>query len=361
MDREMNVFVLYSRTLDVGAWEEQYRKGLAPDCTPYGYHHAEAHGCRMSYSRPTRPRGVLKLIDKVLRRVLRFDLLHVWNNRRNLFDPQIDVIWTHTEEEHLGIGVLRALFRKPSSPVIAQSVWLMDRWKSFGVLRRMLFRQLLSRMEVLTFLSTLNADAARRRFPNKRIEHVRFGISAESFPITKPRPRLDSERQIRVLSIGHDVHRDWATLCEALGGRSGVTIRALSRNFPRDLIADNISVEYLDQNGIRSAYAWADCVVVPLTDNLHASGITVALEAIALGVPLVITRVGGLEAYLDGEGVCFVEIGDAAGLRAAVLNLSQHDYVARAAKAQQHFERTDATTAHYARQHVALSRELSRA
>jgi glycosyltransferase involved in cell wall biosynthesis len=358
MDKELNVFVLYARNLDSRSWEEKYKKGLVPDRTPYGYHHAEVHGCKIAYSTPTDNSGIVALLDRGLRWILKFDVVHIWKNRRQIFDPKLDVIWTHTEREYLAIGLLRALTRKPCAPVIAQSVWLFDRWLSFGAIRRAFFRKLISKMQVLTFLSPLNATAARLSNLGVKVEIVPFGVSTESFPIKSPRVRAVTGREIRVLAIGNDVHRDWTTLSEALGGLSQVSLKVLSRKFPDRLVHENICVETADQAGIIAAYEWADCVVVPVVDNLHASGLTVALEAAALGVPLIISRNGGLDRYLDGDCAYFFGTGDADGLRSVVLNLPKSDYVARAAKAQQRLLEHELTTSGYAKRHVELSRQL---
>lgn len=356
---DLHVFVLYSRNLDVAAWEEQYEKGLVPDRTPYGYHHAQAHGCKITYSRPTRSRGVLWILDGFLRWVLKFDLVHAWRNRREIFDRDVDVIWTHTEREYLALGLVKALTGKSSAPIIAQSVWIFDRWSSFNIFQKHLFRSLISRVSLLTFLSTLNADAATRLNLGIEVRFVPFGISTDSFPLKPPRVRAEIGREIRVLAVGNDMHRDWKTLSKALGGLPQVSLRIFSRKFQDKLVHPNISVETADQAGIIAAYEWADCVVVPVIDNLHASGVTVALEAAALGVPLIIARSGGLEHYLDEESAHFYRVGDIDSLRSAVLELPMSDYIAKSARAQQQLLQLDLTTSGYARRHVELSRELA--
>ncbi len=56
-------------------------------------------------------------------------------------------------------------------------------------------------------------------------------------------------------------------------------------------------------------FDWADLVVVPLKPNLHASGITVIEEAVILGLPVICSHAGGLEAYFSAEEVFYVEGG----------------------------------------------------
>ncbi|OXH87791.1 hypothetical protein CA831_19630 [Burkholderia multivorans] len=53
-------------------------------------------------------------------------------------------------------------------------------------------------------------------------------------------------------------------------------------------------------------YAWADVIVVPLRPNFHASGITVMLEAAALGKPMIVSDVGGLTDYFPHDTAAYV-------------------------------------------------------
>ena len=101
----------------------------------------------------------------------------------------------------------------------------------------------------------------------------------------------------------------------------------------------------------------ADFVVIPMVENLY-SGITVALEATALGVPVISSNTGGVPTYFSGDEVIFVPPEDPAALREATLNA---DYEARRAmveRAQRRFVQQDYTSAGLAQRYVALSREL---
>src|SRR3569623_3286662 len=95
--RTLNVFVLLPRNLDVESWSSLYEQGLVPDRTPYGYHHAEAMGCALTWSRPTKTRRLGGLLDRAAKKLHGFALQHAWRNRRAIFDPKVDVIWKQTE------------------------------------------------------------------------------------------------------------------------------------------------------------------------------------------------------------------------------------------------------------------------
>jgi len=77
------------------------------------------------------------------------------------------------------------------------------------------------------------------------------------------------------------------------------------------------SVGFVAPSAIGGYYERASVVCVPSRREGYGMA---AREAMAHGRPAVVTRVGGL-ADLEGDGVVFVEPGDAAGIRAAVERL----------------------------------------
>ena len=122
---QLRVFVLLPRHLNAILWEESFLKGHVPDRTPYGYHFARELGATVTFSEATpTPGGVLGFLDKGLKYLLGFDLRHVWRNRAAIFGPGFDIVWTHTEYEHLGVAAIGLVLNRVAVPVIAQSIWL---------------------------------------------------------------------------------------------------------------------------------------------------------------------------------------------------------------------------------------------
>ena len=113
---------------------------------------------------------------------------------------------------------------------------------------------------------------------------------------------------------------------------------------------------------LRAAYAGAAVAVVPLTENVHASGITAILEAVLAGVPVIASDVGGLRSYFGDNEIVFVPAGDADALRAAITRvISQREAsFAMAARAQARVLQGPANVETYIRRHVEISRELVR-
>jgi len=297
-------------------------------------------------------------MQRGLRRLLGFDFVHAWRNREGLW--RSDVVWTHTEREYLAaltLWLCKPWRRRPK--LIAQTIWLFDRWPTLSALRRAIYLRLMRRADLLTTLSPENLRVARRLFPDKRCELVRFGVEASAL---RPVSRLEFHDPIRIVSLGTDFHRDWDTLVEALGGWKPVSVRIAGLPKPnRRIWPDNLAiVRPKTAKAIYDLYKWADLVVIPLKPNLHASGITVLFEAVASGVPAICTDSGGLRAYFSDQEVGYVAPGNPSALRAKILEFAAdssncHQLAVRA----QHRILTENLTARaYAMRHRELSQTL---
>jgi glycosyltransferase involved in cell wall biosynthesis len=73
---------------------------------------------------------------------------------------------------------------------------------------------------------------------------------------------------------------------------------------------------------LRDLYARSRFVVVPLLPSDTDNGVTVILEAMAMGKPVICSRTRGqVDVIREGVTGLYVPIGDAAALRAAILAL----------------------------------------
>ncbi|RQH06521.1 glycosyltransferase [Paraburkholderia dinghuensis] len=343
-----------------GADPRRYRKGENIGCL-YGYHHAESDEFTLDYSRDQHEIVPMRFARRALKAMLGFDFIHTWRNRRAIL--RSDVIWTHTEQEHLAVALLLLISARKGGEqplLLAQSVWLLDRWAGYGALRRALYRRLIARADLLTTLASENAALCERYF-GRDARRVLYGLNTGDFPLCPP-ARWQPHDPLRIAAIGNDRDRDWNTLVAALGHDARYQVRiATRRRMPVSARAPN--VEVVRVSGIKqqhALYEWADLVVVPLRPNTHASGITVMLEAAALGKPMVVTKVGALDDYFDEAAVSWIEPFDPQQLRDAVSRLAAKPAQAldQARAACEQLRARDLTTQHFAEQHVELTREM---
>ncbi|EIM98258.1 putative glycosyltransferase group 1, RfaG-like protein [Paraburkholderia hospita] len=344
-----------------GADPRFYRPGENIGCL-YGYHHAESDEFHLSYSQDAKESKPVRLVRRALKTLLGFDLIHTLRNRDEML--RSDVIWTHTEQEWLSAALMLLMNgkREEQPLLLAQSVWLIDKWPNYGLLRRWFYRKLIGRADLLTTLARDNAELCREYF-DRDATQLFYGLNTRDFPVQQPKA-WQPNTPLRIAAIGNDRDRDWETLIKAVGNDPRFAVRlATRRRIPRALRSLNVQVA--PAAGLkkqRELYDWADVVVVPLRPNTHASGITVMLEAAAVGKPMVVTNVGGLEDYFSARAAAYVPPFDADALREALLGLiaSPDQALQQAQAASMQLVSRDHTTQHYAQQHVKLTRDLLR-
>jgi glycosyltransferase involved in cell wall biosynthesis len=357
----MQVLVLLEHGRGLARWRTRYDAGQVYDPTPYDYAAAESPDVHVTFSEDGSDGGVYAFLRKGVLKVTGLDLVHVLRNLRAA--RRADVIWTHTESEHLALGLLKSV-RLPLPPVIAQSVWLVDAWPTTPRVKQALYRWCLRHTELATTLSPVNAGILSETI-GKPVRFVPYGVVTEPW-VDEPA----SERKggpLRVLALGNDRHRDWDALREVARAAGGeLEVRVLTRLVGPEWAA---GVPGLTVGQARSvtetgaAFAWADVVCLPLRTNLHASGITVLLEAAAWSKPCVVTDTGGLDAYFTPSEVAYVPLGGAPQSWLDAL-----DALRDPARAQQLVSAMRARVAAdgysgagFAAKHVAMSDQLLRA
>lgn len=355
-------FVLLAQGFGAANWNARFHAGKIIGINEeyaYGYHHAERHGLRVVYSED-QPEGWLgKLFRLTVRALLGFDFVHAWRNREAFFAA--DVVWTHTESLSLSAALLCRLYpRRPAPHLILQSVWLCDRWDRLSPPKRWLYRWLLAEADVLTFLSPLNLAKARKIFAGQRCELVLFGISTARTQTPREPGRTSPAR---LLSLGNDRHRDWATLVDAVRDQPDLQLTIVSGTISPALIAKlgNCRVVQPRQNAeLEALFAEADLVIVPLVHNLHASGITVLEEAVIQGCPVIVSDAGGLRAYFTDDEVWYVPAGDGRALRQTIKTVltSGAQALQRAQAAQRALMSRGLSSEAFALRHALLSFEL---
>ena len=168
-------------------------------------------------------------------------------------------------------------------------------------------------------------------FPPERIYLIRHYVDQVFY---RPRPAEND----MICAVGAEM-RDYVTLLEAVRGtglrchiatdhvRIPGRFRLLNdRRVPlSDLIKQTdtlITQGRMPLTELRNLYARSRFVVVPLLPSDTDNGITVILEAMAMGKPVICSRTRGqVDVIQDGVTGIYVPIGDAAALKAAIVSL----------------------------------------
>jgi glycosyltransferase involved in cell wall biosynthesis len=357
----IHVFAHLAHGYGASGWQARWERGEIiglNEHLPYGFFWAREQGCVVVYSEDRREGLVGIALRLGFRFLLGFDLVHAWRNRRGIYAA--DIVWTGTESQYLGVLLLLLLGRRREHrpKVVAQSVWLFDKWPRMALPRRALYRRLIADAAVLTVHSPVSIEFARTLFPRQRSLFMPYGIAANG--MSRPGGRA-AHHVIRVVSAGSDCHRDWATLVTAVRDRPDIELKIVTRRLPAALrLGANVSVVHPASNDEYLAlYRWADVVALSLTANLHGSGITVIEEAVVLGVPVVATDTGGLREYFSDQEIRYVPMSNPDAMRKAIEAVARDEKSAQmAARAQRRMVEAGLTSRDFARRYAQLSREL---
>jgi glycosyltransferase involved in cell wall biosynthesis len=165
-------------------------------------------------------------------------------------------------------------------------------------------------------------DSARAQCPEADVVVHHPGVDLDVF---SPGPSRERERP-RVLFVGgRFAEKGGHDLLAALGPLAGRTIDLdLVTQDPVDA-REGVKVHRIaadDRNALVDLYRQADVFCLPTHGDAAPWAL---LEAMACGVPVVATSIGGIPDLLDGSAGVLVLRGDPAGLRAAVQSLLSDD------------------------------------
>ena len=181
-----------------------------------------------------------------------------------------------------------------------------------------------SRLQVVFTLSILQAEYLRTALPNAQIEFVPIGADTEYF-----NPRKDSFDLNRphVISVGRHL-RDYEVLVKVLEqlSRRIADVRMTVVGPPSELVPrlTSIGVECrfgLSDDQLRDLYQSAELMVLPLKD---ATANNALVEAMASGLPTVVTAVGGTLDYCTPGSAVLVQPNDPDEMTDAALNMLEN-------------------------------------
>jgi glycosyltransferase involved in cell wall biosynthesis len=322
----LRVHVEYSHSFDPLVWQERYAAGLVPDRLPYGLDRLEQHGFELELKPP--PGRVLGVLDGVTRRATGgFEFVHgALRGARQECD--LSLCW----DERTGVpSALRSKLR--GKPATATGViWVTEPDAPIGRRGRFVVHRLLRRAAAVWAMSPAQLVVLERDFaiPSRRLHLLHMGIDVDFWRIDgfEPEPNL-------VIGAGNDRHRDHALLLDAM--KRLHRIRPTTRF---ELITDHpVKVppelgrthSHLAHPQMREMYARTSVVALALKPNLHVSGLSVLLEAMACERPVVITNSPGLSEYVrDGETAIVVPPGDPDALACGIGDLLADSDRARA-------------------------------
>lgn len=235
---------------------------------------------------------------------------------------QYDVIIGTTS----GIGFALACWKslgKIAAPILTIHCGLLN--NPYNLMRRSFTSILLSKMQTVLFgEAELQPMLDLFKGAHGKIQVNQFGVDPQFwYPIDKKKGEY-------ILSVGNDGRRDFNVLIKAASNIPCEIKILTSRELPAEL-PENITLvkgswhkETVTDMDLRELYQNAQCVVITLHESYQPSGQSVALQAMACGCPVVMTKTNGLwseELMVDHHNVIFVPPGDPNDVKKSVTKI----------------------------------------
>lgn len=341
----MRVVVPLAGGLSEADWAARHRAGEVPDLSPYGLHQLADHGLDVRFAPSEleeRPRLVQRVARSVRHRTDGYELIGA---------PAVDdADAVLAYDERTGVPALL----RGDAPVAAGIGWLTTR-ESAGRVHGALAARALPRAAAVWAQCSAVLPVIERewRITPGRLHFIPLGIDTDFYVEQPADPAART-----VMSAGEDRFRDHATLVAAVeqvrATVPGVGLE-LASSLPVHAPDGLVTLHSERLNGrIRDLYRRAGVVAIALHPTVTGSGLTVVLEAMASGRPLVVTDNPGVSDYVQhGETGMLVPPGDvdamAAAIRALMLDEDMRlEMGARAAESTRRRFTTKVMAAHLA-------------
>lgn len=308
------VFIDLPEQLDVNEWSSRHAAGELPDAAPYGLELLEGEDTKICFSQPLVPtwERFARLSRDRLHRLEIARILHaqVSDQRRRTADVALSM------DERTGIP---AALVPGGPPTVSGIAWLTDP-ASLSRPYRATVAAALPRMSRLFVECAPMVGVLEQKFgvSSQRIDFVELGVDVDHFS-----EQVGPTEDGLVFSVGDDINRDHDTLIRSIVAARRVHGEArleLATRLPVSGPTEWLTVipRRLDSL-VRGYYARARVVALALRPTVTGSGLTVILQAMACGRPLVVTANPGLEDYVEhGVTGLLVPAGDADAMGRAI-------------------------------------------
>lgn len=293
----MRVYVPLPDGTAAADWARRSQRGEVPDSSPYGLHHLRDQGFDVTFGDRELTGPWARVARSARYRTAGLEPVEALRDLHRMSRTQSDVVLGY--DERTGVPAALAAPHSRFAPVVTGIGWLTTRAAAHPMQRRLAARALPRAAAVWTQCSAMVPILGREwAVPAQRLHYVPLGIDTDFFteqPWSLVTPTVSS--------AGEDRFRDHELLVEAVRCvRSDVPeVRLeLATGLPIDLPTD-LGTLYTGRMGgrMRDLYGRSTAVAIALRPTSTGSGLTVVLEAMASGRPLVVTDNPGIADYVE--------------------------------------------------------------
>ena len=212
---------------------------------------------------------------------------------------------------------------KISNPNVSFSFFVMGLFSNFpkyqiqSLFRNILIKMLLERVDNIFFLGKKEYIIASENFIEYKQKFIFLPFSIDVNFWSNPSNKIETEKK-DILFIGNDGNRDYKFVVKLATDLPEYNFLFISEkinkndNLPKNvtLINGSWGNEQLSDEEICNYYKEAKLTIVPLKNTNQPSGQSVALQSMAAGTPVLITKIDGFwdaDKFIDGKHITFIE------------------------------------------------------
>ena len=292
----MRAFVPLPSGLSATDWARRHSLDEVPDASPYGLHKLADYGVEVSFGEPDLGPRIARLAQAGRNRLGGLEFFECFAQASARASANTDVVIAPDERTSVPASLLRT---KKGAPVVTGIGWLVSR--DFSRTQTMFADRALPRAAAIWVhgerLRSVIAD--EWRLPQSLVHYIPFGIDTDFYAV-QPQPHSPDPV---VVSAGEDRDRDHQLLIDAvakLKPKHPTVSLELATGMPVDMPAGlgRLHRERL-YGRMRDLYRRAAVVAIAVKPTVRGSGMTVALEAMASGRPVVMTANPDIATYVE--------------------------------------------------------------
>ena len=246
-------------------------------------------------------------------------------NRNNFADSDILFLTTNSQGDHFSFLKIVGFFREKKIIFIPMGLYS----RNLPIVSRLFYPILYSNTVLLPISKEEEIELNNKLFLSKII-YLPFGVDQDFWTMGKIDKK--SQEQQYILSIGNDENRDYEHLISIWRPEFPllkiITSLPVSAELPYNIevIGGDWRTNLISDEGIRDYFRNSLFVIIPLKETSQPAGQSAALQAMACGKAVILSRISGLwdRKYLKHMEVCYlVEPYDSEGMIKAIRFLKE--------------------------------------
>jgi glycosyltransferase involved in cell wall biosynthesis len=263
--------------------------------------------------------SLLKIFDKVMTRIFNLPfstskIVSLENLKQIYNSENIILVNENTAFSTLPLIILVRIFKKINVSIFVMGLYSKKlRFPYLAPVHRLFIKILIFFIDNVFFLGKGELAVAKNLHSNhSKFIYFPFSIDDKFWCSSK----IDLENNTDMIFIGNDGNRDAKIILELANHYKTSNFQVVSKllefNSPRNninLIKGSWRTGELTDTDIKKIYQKGRLTIIPLKESTQPSGQSVALQSMAVGIPVVITKTNGFwdnSIFLDGFNIFFV-------------------------------------------------------